>query len=272
METQTIPIKTLELHEARHWRSIYLNAGEALQRKLGLAAKQIDDTICIAASKMDVLAFNRAIGGGLSNPLNPKQLGKVIRFYRDHGVSRFFLQLCPETVFPEILELLADTGFTHYNNWCKYFMEIDKYHPLPDTDLSVVRVQPDNVDQFVRIMNLSFDFGYEPEDLVASTYGQPESHFYLAMDKNRPVAAASMCVYGDHALLTLGGTLPVARNRGAQSLLIATRINDAVDLGCRYISTETAEDLPEKPSPSARNMRRAGFILAYKRPNFIYQF
>jgi hypothetical protein len=92
------------------------------------------------------------------------------------------------------------------------------------------------------------------------------------MDNNRPVAAASMSIYGDHALLTLGGTLPEARNCGAQNLLIVTRINDAIDLGCRIISTETAEDKPEKPSPSFRNMKRAGFSLAYLRQNFICQF
>jgi hypothetical protein len=272
MITNTLPIKELELHEARYWSSLYLNAGSSLQMKLGLNVEQFDDAVFIAASKMDVLAFNRVIGSGLSNTLTREQLGHIIGFYREHEVSRFFLQLCPDVLSPDILELLIDTGFAYYNNWCKHIREIDKYLPLHDTDLSVVKVQPDHVDIFTRIMNESFDFGYELEDLVASTYGHPECHFYLVKDENRPVAAASMSVYGEHALLTLGGTLPEARNRGAQSLLIATRINDAIDLGCRVISTETAEDRPEKPSPSFRNMKRAGFSLAYLRPNFIYQF
>jgi hypothetical protein len=271
MITDTLSTEELELHEARYWSSLYLSADKSLQMKLGLAVEQIDSTICIAASKMDVLAFNRAIGAGLTTPLNQEHLDRMIRFYRNHYVPRFFLQLCPDVLTPEIVDLLTANGFTHYNNWCKHFRELTGHLDLPDNGLSVEKLQPDEVDQFAGIMNLSFDFGNNLENLVASAYGRPECQYYLAKDRDKPVASASMCIYGEHAQLTLGGTLPEARNRGAQSLLIAVRMNEALDLGCRYISTETSEDLPEKPSPSFRNMRRAGFKLAYRRANFICQ-
>ena len=39
--------------------------------------------------------------------------------------------------------------------------------------------------------------------------------------------------------------------------------------GCRWFVTETGEDLPDRPNPSFRNMMRAGFHVAYHRPNFM---
>jgi len=47
-------------------------------------------------------------------------------------------------------------------------------------------------------------------------------------------------------------------------------MNDALTAGCKYVVEETAEDKPDKPSASNRNMYRFGFKLAYTRPNYIY--
>ena len=43
----------------------------------------------------------------------------------------------------------------------------------------------------------------------------------------------------------------------------------AIALGYRWFVTETGEDLPTKPNPSFHNMLRAGFRLAYQRPNYL---
>jgi hypothetical protein len=52
--------------------------------------------------------------------------------------------------------------------------------------------------------------------------------------------------------------------------LLARRITDAADLGCRRLVVETAEDTPKKDAPSFRNMLRFGFQVAYVRPNYIF--
>ena len=51
--------------------------------------------------------------------------------------------------------------------------------------------------------------------------------------------------------------------------LMARRIRDARELGCKMPVVETAEDTPQKGAPSFRNMLRLGFQVAYVRPNFI---
>jgi len=67
----------------------------------------------------------------------------------------------------------------------------------------------------------------------------------------------------------VAGTLPAFRRRGGQGAIMARRIRDAVQLGCRWVITETGEDLPDRPNPSYHNMLRAGFSLAYQRPNYL---
>ena len=77
---------------------------------------------------------------------------------------------------------------------------------------------------------------------------------------------------GTMAWFSFAGTREGHRGRGAQSALIARRLRDARLAGCTRVSVETAEDKPEKPAPSFRNLRRLGFRFAYLRPNFLYEF
>jgi len=43
-------------------------------------------------------------------------------------------------------------------------------------------------------------------------------------------------------------------------------------LGCRHLIVETAEDRPEKPGISCRNVQKMGFEIAHLRPNWLYTF
>jgi ribosomal protein S18 acetylase RimI-like enzyme len=47
-------------------------------------------------------------------------------------------------------------------------------------------------------------------------------------------------------------------------------MKDAADAGCRWVSVETAEDTVTKDAPSFRNLRRLGFEVAYRRPNYLW--
>ena len=85
------------------------------------------------------------------------------------------------------------------------------------------------------------------------------------------MAGGALFVKGDVGWLGIASTLPAYRPRGAQGALMARRIRDGADLGCRWLVTETGEDTPHHPNPSYHNMLRTGFSLAYRRPNYIAQ-
>ncbi|HEV2786041.1 MAG TPA: GNAT family N-acetyltransferase, partial [Solirubrobacteraceae bacterium] len=64
---------------------------------------------------------------------------------------------------------------------------------------------------------------------------------------------------GDVAYLGFAGTLIEHRGKGAQTALLARRIQRARELGCQRLVTETGERKAGRPSNSYRNILRAGF-------------
>ena len=66
----------------------------------------------------------------------------------------------------------------------------------------------------------------------------------------------------------IAATLEPARGRGCQLALLHRRILDAAEAGCHTLFVETGERVPGRPSPSYRNILRAGFVEAYLRPNW----
>jgi hypothetical protein len=66
----------------------------------------------------------------------------------------------------------------------------------------------------------------------------------------------------------MGSTVPAHRRRGAQGSLLARRLEDGIELGCRWFVTETGAEDPDRPNASLRNMLRVGFEVAYLRRNY----
>ena len=90
-----------------------------------------------------------------------------------------------------------------------------------------------------------------------------------AYDGGQPAGAGALYVDGGVGWLGLGATLPEYRGRGAQSAILAARIEDARRQGCATVVTETGELADDRPSSSYRNILRFGFEEAYLRPNYL---
>ncbi len=83
---------------------------------------------------------------------------------------------------------------------------------------------------------------------------------YIVEDGGTPVGTGSMGVVEGVALLAGASTIPSARGRGAQALLLATRLHDARARGC-----DVAMMVASVGSQSQRNAERNGFRVAYTR-------
>jgi GNAT superfamily N-acetyltransferase len=83
---------------------------------------------------------------------------------------------------------------------------------------------------------------------------------FLAELDGEPVASASLFLGDGVALLAGASTIPKARNHGAQTALLAARLDYAADHGCALAMMAT-----EPGSPSQRNGERQGFRIAYTR-------
>jgi GNAT superfamily N-acetyltransferase len=260
-------LRQFDLVEARSWSTYYGAASAGVARDLGVAHEWIDGAVATALSEIDVLAYNRVIGLGLERPVSPSTVDQVIAFYRDHRVSRCFVQTHPDAD-PSVSPLLASRGFQHHNNWVKLYRSITS-PPRGDTPLRVDEIGPEHAAAFASIIRRSFEHPDMLEPFLAGAVGQPGYRAYLAFDGDDAIAAASLFTDGEVAQLAFAGTLPDRRGRGAQGALIARRLADAHDAGCAWMISETAEDRVDHRVQSFRNLIQLGFNVAYSRPNYI---
>ena len=96
---------------------------------------------------------------------------------------------------------------------------------------------------------------------LASTFAVTEgaTAMFAELD-GRPIATGVVAIAWGVALLAGASTIPDARNQGAQSALLAHRLQFAVDQGC-----DIAMMCALPGSPSQRNAQRNGFHIAYTR-------
>lgn len=256
----------IERNEWLYWQVLYQQSGTA-------AITDPTRPFFIGAiPEVDILAYNRVIGLGLEEPVTHEQIKSILRFYSGAGVKRFFVQISPYAKPEDLVNMLEKNGLTYYNNWAKLYRKAIKPVPNPRTDLTVVEIDQKYADLFGEIIIQPFGWDTYQDilsHLLSKTVGQPGYRHYFALNGETPVAAASLFIHGEYASLSMAATLEGYRGRGAQSALLARRIRDAREMGCEHLFSETAEDTPQRSSPSYRNLRRFGFKLAYLRPNYI---
>ena len=256
-------IKNIENQEAQYWSDYYSYCKSPLQDKLGVSISVVKGAVCCTVPATDRLAFNRTIGIGLDYEICDEQLQEIIQFYKKnkemvegHRNEKILLRNC----------------FVHHNKWAKLFKRLTEKVKIPQTLFSVEVMDLSNIDEFDRVIKVAFEFDYDTHLLISRTYKKPGWKHYLIKDGNKAIAAGSLFVCGEFASFAIAGTIPSARGKGAQKLLIAKRLNDAFEAGCKYAVVETSEDKPENPSQSYRNILKAGFETAYLRPNYLYNF
>lgn len=262
--------RTLEQVEAEAWRDLYHAATPEDVRANGISMATIDSASAMVAGRIDVLALNRVVGLGTTQPASDRGLDRIIQYYRECGAPRFFVHVPPTAEPASLSDTLRRRGFRHYNNWMKLHRGLDA-PPEIEPDLRVERIGPEHAGAFAALVAPGFEWPEAVEPWLSRLVGRPGWRQYAAFEGNEAVAAAALYTTAGHGYLSLAATHPDHRRRGAQSALIARRIRDAAALGCRRLITETAEDRPDHPAPSFHNLRRFGFEVAYARPNYLHE-
>ena len=256
-------------------RLVEFTEGEAYAEQLRVAppewrcsAERTELGWCLFAPTLDFVLFNRIVGCGLGSPATRSGLHDALARYRAAGLRRFGVQLAPAGEPAELSQWLAEEGLTKGDNWAKVYRGNGVVTEV-QTDLRIEPASKRDANAVGTIASDAFAMPVQLAPWIASLVGRPNWYHYLAWDGSTPVAVAALFVHGEVGWLGIAGTLATARRRGAQSALMARRISDGISLGCRWFVTETGEDLPTKPNPSFHNMLRAGFKVAYQRPNYL---
>ncbi|UCD63207.1 MAG: GNAT family N-acetyltransferase [Candidatus Zixiibacteriota bacterium] len=264
-------VRQLEQIEQHAWTDFHRAAPTNIASEYAISARMTDSACCAIAAKIDVLALNRVMGLLKGRRTIDDEIDSWIEAYKSAGAGRFFVQPSPTALEDQIEHRLERKGFRHYNNWVKLYRKLDPLPPIR-SDLGTRQIGPDEGGTFGQIVAECFEWPEIAVNWLAATVGRPNWHHFMAYAADRPVATAAMYTAGDYAWADFAATLAAYRGRGAQSVLMARRLEAAANAGCRWLIVETAENREGKPAPSFRNMVRYGFTQAYVRPNYLWTF
>jgi GNAT superfamily N-acetyltransferase len=256
-----------EAAEAEAWADVALGVTASEGDRLTADVRRIG-TACVAvAAGIDSHLINRVIGLGVARPATEADIDDVLALYREHGLSSFAVSLAPKAAPGALAHWLAERGLGRSSTDAKLWRPVGGA-PRLRTDLRIELVGADRVADFACINCAAWRTPTEFLPWFEASVGRECWYHYLAFDGADPVAAGALFVTKGVGWLGFGATLPNYRKRGAHGALLARRIRDAAQLGCEIVVTETRAVTTKGPSPSYRNMVRAGFELAYRRPNY----
>jgi len=238
-------------------------APPALVAELGLRCEPVDGGTAFIAERFPHPTVNRVTGFGLDRPLGEAALDRAIALY-PHRV--FSIQPSPIASQPRLAGWLTARGFAPSFYWLVWAREAEPPPEEPDTGLELRRLGPGHADEFAALVCAAYANPARLAPLHAAGVGRPRWHHWGAFEDGRMVSAGILYVHGEVGRLFTAGTLPTHRGRGAQGALLARRMREARALGCRWVTAETADDLPEKPNPSVHNLVRLGWRLLHRRP------
>jgi len=214
---------------------------------------EIGGATCLAMRRLPIRIFNRAFGVDSVDALE-----SIAEFYGDSAWWVYDVN--------GLGSALAERGFTDDYGFMKFRRGIGPREAR--SDLHIERVGQNQAEDFAGVVVGGFEMPEWSAPLAANVVGRPGWSCYVAYDRDGPAGAGALYVHERTGWLGFGATLPQFRGRGAQSAILAARIEDARRQGCTSVSTETGALAEGRPSSSYRNIVRAGFKEAGVRQNY----
>lgn len=243
---------------------MYAAAPPGVRAELGIAHHAIDGGVLIICKGIDDLQFNRLVGLGLAPPARAETLDWAIAEFDRAGVRNWVVHVAQGAAGLDGL-CRARGLAAHPRTWTKFMR--DGSPIAASTDLQIREAERADADAFGGVAARTYGLPPPAARWIAALVGRPRWHCLIALDGNTPVATGVVFAQGDAAWLGIGATMPSHRRRGAQSALLAGRIDVAARRGCRLLTTETGVPHAGEAGPSYANIQRAGFRVAYLRPN-----
>jgi GNAT superfamily N-acetyltransferase len=107
-----------------------------------------------------------------------------------------------------------------------------------------------------------YEVGAEVARLIEAEHRDPRVQLLAVREAERPGAVAAISIHGQVAVLGGAATLPEARGRGVQAMLLRARLTVAIEAGCKLATATAAAE-----STSLRNLARTSFDV-HDRPAF----
>jgi GNAT superfamily N-acetyltransferase len=255
----------LETPEVQGYLDAFRAAPPTLAQEHGIAYDVVDGVVCSRVGDLPrSRIFNHVFGLGRSTAATDDQLDRISAFYEG---ETYFVAVAPDVEPRDLGAWLEARGFVADYAWAKFCRGVDP-PPRVDTDLRVAPIGPEQARDFGRIVAAGYELPEFTGRWLAAVFARPRWTCFLAFAGDEPVASGTLFVCRGVGWLSFAATLPEYRRRGAQSALLAARIDAAAQLGCRVVVTETGALEEGRPADSYRNIVRTGFKPIYDRPNY----
>ena len=230
-------------------------AGLAASKRIEVA--EIAGAVCcVVGAEPGLMLTNRVIGLGLDEPVTAGVLDAVAAFFAAFRARHFVSGDVPG---------LEARGYTRGESSAVFERDVAAYEPVPSR-LEVVEADARRAEEFGAVCGEASGTPPFLSEWFGAIVGRDGWHCFFAVDGETPVATGVLYAIEGGAWFGLGATLRAHRRRGAQSALLAARIDRARELG---LTTLVASTSAGRARDSYRNVERAGFRLVATQPTWM---
>ena len=261
----------VEGSEAAAYASLVAAPNPGIKEQYGLTSRIEGSALAVLGRTLtNSLNFNRIIGLGVMEPASEQVLDSLTEFYVQQGLS-FAIELSPRAEPQQLAEWLRARRLRKVMATAMHYRAAEAI-TTGSSAISAVQARPEDCNVVASICCGVFKMPAGAHAIITAAGRLPEWRHWLAYDEaDAPVAAALSFVENGVGWLGWDATLPEGRGRGAHQALIASRITEAAEAGCRFVTAETGTCIGRDPDPSLRNYRRAGFIQLYERATYAFR-
>jgi GNAT superfamily N-acetyltransferase len=258
----------LEMAEAFAYEDSYAAASKP-GKPTEAATIRVGGAVAFGLTLIDFGFFNRVVGLGTAQPATETDVEAASRFFLDLGLTQSVIHVAPGAGPAELVPWANARGYVEGARWVKMWRRLEDL-PAPAPSLRIEPIDASRAHVFGDVCATAFEMPGALSGFVGAPVGRTRWVHYLGFDGDTPVSTSAMYLTDGVAWLGYGATLEDHRGRGWQTAMLARRLQDARDLGCRLAITETGEETEKEPvNHSYRNMVRTGFQLAYARQNWV---
>ncbi|GIF53130.1 acetyltransferase (GNAT) family protein [Asanoa ferruginea] len=236
---------------------------------LGAAAARIGGGVALSVRNDPTGYWSKALGFGFDEPVTHRLVGRIVDFYRSAGTPAATIQIAPSVLPPDWDEICSAYGLRAGPPWVKLAVPITDVRASASSSLRIAPISPGDAAAWADVLLRGFGMPTEGlGEMLGAAVSNPAFRPFGVWDGADLVGGGNLFVHGPVAALNGAAILPGHRNRGAQSALIAARVEAARAAGCRWVVAETGEPAAGSTNPSLDNLERAGLRVRYARQNW----
>ncbi len=230
--------------------------------------RELDAVVLHSTAVPTALIVNRVIGWGTAGHPDEAFLEHLLSIYGDAG---FGIELSAPAATAPVLGWLKARRFHRLGS--SQMMVCDAPQPAKRYDtwaqssgLRVEQVGPEHAATVAALCCEHFKVPAQLQRLLQVGMLAEGWRRWLAYDGDTPVGASLSHVRDGLGWFGWTSVNPSHRGRWVQAGFVARQLEEAVEAGCRCVTTDTTESTKARPDPVYLNLKRFGFVAAYVRP------